>query len=59
MQTERDEFAQSLPWAAELLPGWTADKKLHSDYAPEKPDGPGYIPEQAERHRALHPHQTP
>ncbi|MFC8021042.1 hypothetical protein [[Kitasatospora] papulosa] len=49
VQAERDRFAQSLPWSAELLPGWTADKKLHSDYRPKKPDSPGYTPEQAER----------
>ncbi|MEU9263325.1 hypothetical protein AB0D68_33445 [Streptomyces sp. NPDC048212] len=49
VQAERDRFAQSLPWSADSLPGWRADKKLHSDYRPEKPDGPGYTPEQAER----------
>ncbi|MEU2469148.1 hypothetical protein ACN6LF_001949 [[Kitasatospora] papulosa] len=26
-----------------------ADKMLHSDYLPEKPDSRGYTPEQAER----------
>ncbi|MFC9409894.1 hypothetical protein ACFRAA_32660 [[Kitasatospora] papulosa] len=49
VQAERDAFTQTLPWSAESLPGWTADKKLHSDYVPEKPDSPGYTPEQAER----------
>ncbi|MGW0785040.1 hypothetical protein [Streptomyces sp. NPDC002913] len=31
------------------MPGWKADKQLHSDRRPEKPDSPGYTPEQAER----------
>nr|WSS66278.1 hypothetical protein OG284_36195 [Streptomyces sp. NBC_01177] len=48
-QAERDEFTQSLPWSAEPLPGWKADKQLHSDYQPEKDDSPGYTPEQVER----------
>ncbi|WP_261988337.1 hypothetical protein [Streptomyces sp. gb1(2016)] len=38
-----------LPWSAEPLPGWKADKQLHSNRQPEKEDSPGYTPEQAER----------
>lgn len=49
VQAERDLFAQTLPWSAEPLPGWKADKQLHSDRRPEKEDSPGYTPEQAER----------
>ncbi|MFC8645917.1 hypothetical protein ACFUC2_34915 [[Kitasatospora] papulosa] len=26
VQAERDEFARTLPWSAEPLPGWKADK---------------------------------
>ncbi|MBM7443166.1 hypothetical protein [Streptomyces sp. HB132] len=46
---ERDQFAQRLPWSAEPLQGWTADKKLHGDFVPEKADSPGCTPEEAER----------
>ncbi|MFI7086564.1 hypothetical protein ACIBUR_23575 [Streptomyces anulatus] len=28
------------------MPGWQADKQLHSDYRPAKPDSPGYTEEQ-------------
>ncbi|MFJ8870569.1 hypothetical protein ACIRD6_33060 [Streptomyces sp. NPDC102473] len=50
VQAERDLFAQSLPWSSvEPLPGWKADKHLHSDYQPERGDSPGYTPEQVER----------
>lgn len=31
------------------MPGWEADKQLHSNYVSAKPDSPGYTPEQAER----------
>ncbi|WP_329043003.1 hypothetical protein OHT61_32015 [Streptomyces sp. NBC_00178] len=49
VQKEHDLFAQILSWSAEPMPGWKADKQLHSDHEPEKPDSPGYTPEQAER----------
>ncbi|WP_405668316.1 hypothetical protein OG379_39475 [Streptomyces sp. NBC_01166] len=49
VQAERDQFTQTLPWSAEPLPGWKADKQLHSDYRAEKEDSPGYTPEEAER----------
>jgi len=49
VQAERDAFAQTLPWSVELLSGWTADKKLHSDHVPETPDSPGCTPVQAGR----------
>lgn len=41
-----EQYAQTLPWSAEPLPGWEADKQLHSDYRPAKPDSPGYTPDQ-------------
>ncbi|MFF2173405.1 hypothetical protein, partial [[Kitasatospora] papulosa] len=49
VHAERDAFARSLPVSTEPLLGWKADKKLHSDYVPEKDDSPSYTPEQAER----------
>ncbi|MEU9496583.1 hypothetical protein AB0K64_34220 [Streptomyces sp. NPDC053741] len=49
VQAEHVLFAQTLPWSAEPMPGWKTDKKLHSDYVPEKDDSPGCTPEQAER----------
>ncbi|MET9588133.1 hypothetical protein ABZY10_34655 [Streptomyces sp. NPDC006539] len=29
------------------MPGWEADKQLHSTYRSGKPDSPGYTPEEA------------
>ncbi|MEU5660126.1 hypothetical protein ABZ802_31585 [Streptomyces sp. NPDC047737] len=48
VQAERDAYAEGLPWSAEPMPGWQADKQLHSGYRPAKEDSPGYTPEQAE-----------
>lgn len=44
-----EEYARTLPWSAEPLQGWEADKQLHSTYSSSKPDSPGYTEEQAER----------
>jgi hypothetical protein len=41
------EYAQSLPWSAVPMPGWEADKQLHSHYISGKADSPGYTEEQA------------
>ncbi|MFI6653223.1 hypothetical protein ACIBI8_37240 [Streptomyces sp. NPDC050529] len=40
-------YALTLPWSAEPMPGWEANKQLHSNYISEKPDSPGYTDEQA------------
>ncbi|MFI0596671.1 hypothetical protein [Streptomyces griseus] len=45
-RSEYEQYAQTLPWSAEPMPGWQADKQLHSDYRPSKPDSPGYTSEQ-------------
>lgn len=42
-----EEYARTLPWSAEPMPGWEANKQLHSNYISEKPDSPGYTEEQA------------
>jgi hypothetical protein len=42
-----EEYAQTLPWSAVPMPGWEADKQLHSNYISGKPDSPGYTDEQA------------
>jgi hypothetical protein len=42
-----EQYAQTLPWSAVPMPGWEADKQLHSNYISAKPDSPGYTPEQA------------
>ncbi|WP_098007788.1 hypothetical protein [Streptomyces sp. sk226] len=45
---QTDEYARTLPWSVEPMPGWEADKQLHSAYRSSKPDSPGYTTEQAE-----------
>ncbi|WP_392838705.1 hypothetical protein [Streptomyces sp. LN500] len=42
-----EQYAQTLPWSAEPMPGWKADKQLHSHYVSGKADSPGYTEEQA------------
>ncbi|WUW27004.1 hypothetical protein OG521_39840 (plasmid) [Streptomyces sp. NBC_01463] len=48
-RAEMEKYALTLPWSAEPMPGWEADKQLHSDYRPTKPDSPGYTDEQHEQ----------
>ncbi|MDQ0701101.1 hypothetical protein [Streptomyces sp. W4I9-2] len=55
-QSEYDQYVRTLPWSAGPMPGWQADKQLHSDYRPAKPDSPGYTEEQHQQvaaHRKL------
>ncbi|MFC9627005.1 hypothetical protein ACFTXM_45990 [Streptomyces sp. NPDC056930] len=42
-----EEYAKTLPWSAEPMPGWEGDKQLHSSYLSHKEDSPGYTEEQA------------
>ncbi|MER5277756.1 hypothetical protein ABT025_18635 [Streptomyces sp. NPDC002809] len=42
-----EEYAKTLPWSAVPMPGWEANKQLHSNYISSKPDSPGYTDEQA------------
>ncbi|MFB8025462.1 hypothetical protein ACFQ6U_09875 [Streptomyces sp. NPDC056465] len=41
-----EQYARTLPWSAEPMPGWEGDKQVHSDYRSSKPDSPGYTEEQ-------------
>ncbi|MFG2220474.1 hypothetical protein ACGFN1_37705 [Streptomyces sp. NPDC048685] len=41
-----EEYAKTLPWSAEPMPGWESDKQLHSNYISAKPDSPGYTEDQ-------------
>ncbi|MFB6783646.1 hypothetical protein ACFCX0_41715 [Streptomyces sp. NPDC056352] len=41
-----EQYATTLPWSAEPMPGWEADKQLHSTYQSGKPDSPGNSAEQ-------------
>ncbi|MCX5345827.1 hypothetical protein [Streptomyces atratus] len=41
-----EQYATTLPWSAEPMPGWESDKQLHSNYISAKPDSPGYTEEQ-------------
>ncbi|MFE4692703.1 hypothetical protein ACFRH6_21965 [Streptomyces sp. NPDC056749] len=45
-RTALDRCAAGLPWSAEPMTGWQTEKRLHSDYRPEKTDSPGYTREQ-------------
>lgn len=47
VRAECEEYARTLPWSAEPLLGWEANKQLHSNYVSSKPDSPGYTDEQA------------
>ncbi|MGC5401908.1 hypothetical protein ACPXCP_39980 [Streptomyces sp. DT20] len=42
-----EEYARTLPWSAEPLPGWEGEKQLHSGFRSGKSDSPGYTEEQA------------
>ncbi|MEU0837536.1 hypothetical protein [Streptomyces sp. NPDC005969] len=42
-----EEYATTLPWSAEPMPGWESEKQLHTTYRSGKPDSPGYTEEQA------------
>lgn len=42
-----EEYAETLPWSAVPMPGWEADKQLHSHFRSGKADSPGYTDEQA------------
>ncbi|MGW3699049.1 hypothetical protein ACWECR_35170 [Streptomyces sp. NPDC005056] len=42
-----EQYAAGLPWSATPMPGWEADKQLHTTYRSGKPDSPGYSQEQA------------
>ncbi|WEH37258.1 hypothetical protein PZB75_30175 [Streptomyces sp. AM 4-1-1] len=44
-----EQYARTLPWSAEPMPGWESDKQLHSGYRSAKPDSPGYTDEQREQ----------
>ncbi|MFG3532690.1 hypothetical protein ACGF8B_39160 [Streptomyces sp. NPDC047917] len=46
-RTAYEQYATTLPWAAEPMPGWEGDKQLHSSYRSHKEDSPGYTEEQA------------
>ncbi|MFJ5819312.1 hypothetical protein ACIQGT_36285 [Streptomyces sp. NPDC093108] len=48
-----EQYAQTLPWSAEPMPGWEGDKQLHSSYRSHKEDSPGYTQEQATEVRRL------
>ncbi|MEV6080975.1 hypothetical protein AB0L80_38640 [Streptomyces sp. NPDC052069] len=48
-RAECEEYARTLPWSAEPMPGWETDKQLHSTYVSAKPESPGYSDGQAQR----------
>ncbi|MEU9061758.1 hypothetical protein AB0D13_23565 [Streptomyces sp. NPDC048430] len=41
-----DEYARTLPWSAEPMPGWEGVKQLHAEYRPGREASPGYTEEQ-------------
>ncbi|WP_334664597.1 hypothetical protein [Streptomyces cyaneofuscatus] len=48
-QAEYEQYATTLPWSAEPMPGWEGNKQLHSGYRSSKPDSPGYTEEQRQQ----------
>ncbi|MGY3676438.1 hypothetical protein [Streptomyces sp. TE33382] len=48
-RAECEEYARTLPWSAEPMDGWEAEKQVHSSYRPAKQDSPGYTDDQAAR----------
>ncbi|WP_331754110.1 hypothetical protein [Streptomyces sp. NBC_00826] len=46
-RTAYEQYASTLPWSAEPMPGWEGDKQLHSSYRSHKEGSPGYTEEQA------------
>ncbi|MFE7394794.1 hypothetical protein [Streptomyces sp. NPDC057582] len=42
-----EQYATTLPWSAEPLPGWESEKQPHTDFRSGKADSPGYTKEQA------------
>lgn len=48
-RAECEEYARTLPWSAEPMPGWEGDKQLHTSYRSSKEASPGYTEEQADR----------
>ncbi|GGT73423.1 hypothetical protein GCM10010207_83890 [Streptomyces atratus] len=48
-----EEYAKTLPWSAEPMPGWEGDKRLHSSYRSHMDDSPGYTEEQTTDSPAL------
>ncbi|MFF1505320.1 hypothetical protein ACFVZR_37085 [Streptomyces sp. NPDC058316] len=45
-----EQYAKTLPWSAEPMPGWEGEKQLHSAYRSAKPASPGYTGEQARKY---------
>ncbi|MEF9915714.1 hypothetical protein RJT17_37390 [Streptomyces sp. P5-A9] len=41
-----EEYAKTLPWSAEPMPGWEGVKQLHAEYRPGREASPGYTEEQ-------------
>ncbi|MGY3676477.1 hypothetical protein [Streptomyces sp. TE33382] len=48
-RAECDAYARTLPWSAEPMDGWEAEKQIHSSYRPAKTDSPGYTDDQTDR----------
>lgn len=42
-----EEYARALPWSAVPMPGWEAEKQLHTTYRSTRLASPGYTEEQA------------
>ncbi|WP_327241471.1 hypothetical protein [Streptomyces sp. NBC_01320] len=42
-----EQYAATLPWSAEPMPGWESEKQPYTSFRSGKADSPGYTPEQA------------
>ncbi|MFJ2279274.1 hypothetical protein ACIOEZ_34560 [Streptomyces sp. NPDC087866] len=46
-RSQYDAYARTLPWSAEPMAGWEAEKQPYTSFRSGKADSPGYTPEQA------------
>ncbi|KAB7832516.1 hypothetical protein [Streptomyces mobaraensis] len=50
---ELSALAAPLPWSVEPMPGWSSDPDRDRGYRSERPDSPGWTPEQLQAVTAL------
>ncbi|MFB7310953.1 hypothetical protein [Streptomyces sp. NPDC056192] len=42
-----EQYARTLPWSAEPMPGWESEKQPYTSFRSGKADSPGYTDDQA------------
>ncbi|MET9470809.1 MULTISPECIES: hypothetical protein [unclassified Streptomyces] len=46
-RAQYEQYARTLPWSAEPMPGWESEKQPYTSFRSGKTDSPGYTDEQA------------